>query len=184
MDCFCWARKEVGTAPFPKAKHYQKLKVGAYHPKEDSEIEKYMTNEEDPDISEAESTDEEQSEEVNYSENDELKEELTMQMDRIPHRIGYPRWRRIGAILMTQLVNMQHLAYRSKIKCFNIPMHDWKNYSLFYISCLMMTRRSKLLVSRGIRTQTLYNTTTITLINILLWICHCRKDSNDKMSSY
>jgi len=30
MDCFRWARKEVGTAPFPKAKEYQKLKVGAY----------------------------------------------------------------------------------------------------------------------------------------------------------
>jgi hypothetical protein len=27
MDCFRWAKKDVGTAPFPKAKEYQKLKV-------------------------------------------------------------------------------------------------------------------------------------------------------------
>jgi hypothetical protein len=39
MDCFRWAKKDVGTAPFPKAKEYQKLKVGAYDQEEDSESE-------------------------------------------------------------------------------------------------------------------------------------------------
>jgi len=45
MDCFRWARKEVGTAPFPKAQEYQKLKVGAYNQEEESksEIDLYTT---------------------------------------------------------------------------------------------------------------------------------------------
>jgi len=45
MDCFCWARKEKGTAPFPKAKEYQKLKVGAFV-QEESEIDLYTTDDE------------------------------------------------------------------------------------------------------------------------------------------
>ena len=43
MDCFRWARKEVGTAPFPKAKEYQKLKIGAYD--QESRIDMYTTDE-------------------------------------------------------------------------------------------------------------------------------------------
>jgi len=42
MDCFRWARKEIGTAPFPKAKEYQKLKIGAYD--QESEIDLYTTD--------------------------------------------------------------------------------------------------------------------------------------------
>jgi len=49
MDCFHWIRKETETAPFPKAKEYQKLKVGAYD-QEESEIDLYTTDEgESPD---------------------------------------------------------------------------------------------------------------------------------------
>jgi hypothetical protein len=48
MDCLRWARKEIGIAPFPKAKEYQKLKVGAYGQEDDSEseIDHYTTDEE------------------------------------------------------------------------------------------------------------------------------------------
>ena len=48
MDCFRWARKEIGMAPFPKAKEYQKVKVGAHGQKEESEsgIDLYTTDEE------------------------------------------------------------------------------------------------------------------------------------------
>jgi len=48
MDCIRWARKEVGTAPFPMVKEYQQLKRGAYNEKEDSdcEIVIYTANEE------------------------------------------------------------------------------------------------------------------------------------------
>jgi hypothetical protein len=47
MDCFKWAKKDVGTAPFLKAKEYQKLKVGAYNQKDsDSDIDLYTTDEE------------------------------------------------------------------------------------------------------------------------------------------
>jgi hypothetical protein len=51
MDCFRWARKDIGTAPFPMAKQYQKLKVGAYcqEENEDSEIDLYTTDEESQD---------------------------------------------------------------------------------------------------------------------------------------
>jgi len=43
MDCFCWIRKDKETAPFPKAKEYQKLKVGADDLQE-SDIGLYMTD--------------------------------------------------------------------------------------------------------------------------------------------
>jgi hypothetical protein len=64
MDCFRWAKKDVGTAPFPKAKEYQKLKVGAYDQEKDSdsEIDLYTTDdrssEEDGESSEEEGQDE------------------------------------------------------------------------------------------------------------------------------
>jgi len=49
MDCFRWAREEVGTAPFPKAKEFEKIKVGAYDQEEDSEseIDLYIPDEEE-----------------------------------------------------------------------------------------------------------------------------------------
>jgi hypothetical protein len=47
MDGFRWAKKDIGTAPFPKVKEYQKLKVEAYdqNQKSESEIDLYMTDE-------------------------------------------------------------------------------------------------------------------------------------------
>lgn len=45
MDCLRSARKEVGTVPFPMAKEYQQLKVGAYEQDEDLEIDLYTTDE-------------------------------------------------------------------------------------------------------------------------------------------
>jgi hypothetical protein len=39
IDCFRWAKNEVGTAPCPNAMEYQKLKIGAYGQKEDSDLE-------------------------------------------------------------------------------------------------------------------------------------------------
>jgi len=47
IDYYIWARKEIGTAPFPKAKKYQKLKIGAYDQEEESEwgIDLYTTDE-------------------------------------------------------------------------------------------------------------------------------------------
>jgi hypothetical protein len=51
MDCYRWKRMEKGTAPFPKPKAYQQLKVGAYNQQEevseDDPIDLYTTNEED-----------------------------------------------------------------------------------------------------------------------------------------
>jgi hypothetical protein len=46
MDCFRCARKEIETAPFLKAKEYQKLKVGAYEQNSESGIDKDTTDEE------------------------------------------------------------------------------------------------------------------------------------------
>jgi len=59
MDCLRWAKKEIGTAPSPKAKEYQKLKVGAFNQEEESELEidLYTTDDEE---SEEESMDEEE----------------------------------------------------------------------------------------------------------------------------
>jgi hypothetical protein len=60
MHCVRWAKKEVGTAPFPKAKEYQKLQVGAYDQEEDleSEIDLYTTDDEDEESNGAEKEDE------------------------------------------------------------------------------------------------------------------------------
>jgi hypothetical protein len=61
MDGFRWAKKDSGTAPFPKAKEYQKLKVEAYDQNEESEseINLYTTAKgESEDKSENESEDE------------------------------------------------------------------------------------------------------------------------------
>jgi len=66
MDCFRWARKESGTAPFPKAKEYQKLKVGAYD--QESEVDLYTTD----DSEESEDSDKSEDE---YSEDEEADEE-------------------------------------------------------------------------------------------------------------
>jgi hypothetical protein len=75
MDCFRWAIKDVGTAPFPKAKEYQKLKVGAYNQEEDSEseIDLYTTD----DDSSEERDSEENTEEDQQSGEEELPEEFS-----------------------------------------------------------------------------------------------------------
>jgi len=49
MDCIRWAKNNTGTAQFPKAKEYQKLKIGASD-QEESDVDQYMTDEEDSDI--------------------------------------------------------------------------------------------------------------------------------------
>lgn len=80
-----WATKEVGTAPFPKAKEYQQLKIGAYNQEEDSEsdIDLYATDEgssdEDQQVSESEMTDKGSSEEDHQEEqlDDELLERFS-----------------------------------------------------------------------------------------------------------
>jgi hypothetical protein len=78
MDCFRWAKKDVGTAPFPKAKEYQKLKVGAYDQEEDSEqeIDLYTT---DDDSSEDDGTDNEEDSGEEESDQEELPEEFSEQ---------------------------------------------------------------------------------------------------------
>ena len=58
MDCFRWARKEIGTAPFPKAKDYQKLKVGAYD--QESEIDLYTTDDDSEDSEDSDNSEDEQ----------------------------------------------------------------------------------------------------------------------------
>jgi hypothetical protein len=67
MASFRWARQAVGTVPFPQAKEYQTLKVGAYEQEDDSESEidlyttddqDYEDEEEDEDVEECESEDE------------------------------------------------------------------------------------------------------------------------------
>jgi hypothetical protein len=77
MDCFRWARKEVGTAPFPKAKEYQKLKVWAYDQEEESEIDLYTTDDDSQDSEEEESSEdkEEESSEDEEEESSEDEEE-------------------------------------------------------------------------------------------------------------
>jgi hypothetical protein len=82
MDCFRWARKEIGTAPFPKAKEYQKLKIGAYEQEEDSEseIDLYTTDNESSESEEEDSEDEENEEdEEEESDQEELPEEFSEQ---------------------------------------------------------------------------------------------------------
>jgi len=83
MDCIRWAKNNTGTAQFPKAKEYQKLKIGAYD-QEESDVDQYMTDKEDSDIdSEIEQADEEEElleeedkEEVLLEEEDEEEELL------------------------------------------------------------------------------------------------------------
>jgi hypothetical protein len=81
MDGFRWAKKDIGTAPFPKAKEYQKLKVEAYGQNEESEseIDLYTTDEgESEDKSEDESEDEskdESEDECKDESEDESKDE-------------------------------------------------------------------------------------------------------------
>jgi len=78
MDCFRWARKEKGMAPFPKAKEYQKLKVRAYD-QEESEVDLYTTDDEedseDGSINESEVEDQECLEEDSDTEKDSDTEE-------------------------------------------------------------------------------------------------------------
>jgi len=79
MDCFRWARKEIGTAPFPKAKEYQKLKVGAYNQEEESEseIDLYTTDQEESEEEEEEASKDELEDELqeNVSEHEPEVEE-------------------------------------------------------------------------------------------------------------
>jgi hypothetical protein len=85
MDCFRWAKKDVGTAPFPKAKEYQKLRVGAYHQEGDShsEIDLYMSDDEESDGESDEESDGESDEESDKEQedvpDDELQEEFSEQ---------------------------------------------------------------------------------------------------------
>ena len=72
MDCYRWARKETGTAPFPKAKDYQKLKIGAYD--QESEIDLYTTDEDSSD-SESEDESSDGSEQENEDTDEEILEE-------------------------------------------------------------------------------------------------------------
>jgi len=74
MDCFIWARKEIKTAPFPKAKEYQKLKIKAYNQEEDEESEEDLCTTDEDTVLEEES--EEQSEEELEPHN-ELKEDFS-----------------------------------------------------------------------------------------------------------
>jgi hypothetical protein len=65
MDCFRWQRMEKGTAPFPKPKAYQQLKVGAYEQDEDEDedeeqIDLYTTDEESSEDEGKESNDDEE----------------------------------------------------------------------------------------------------------------------------
>jgi hypothetical protein len=79
MDCFRWARKEIGTAPFPKAKEYQKLMVGAYgqegEERSDSEIDLYTTDEEETDRSDNEAEDSEVEEDFGECGQEEVADE-------------------------------------------------------------------------------------------------------------
>jgi hypothetical protein len=77
MYCFRWAKKDVGTAPFPKAKKYQRLKVGAYNQEEDweCEIDLYTTDDESSEGKDSE----ENSEEDQQSSEEELPEEFSEQ---------------------------------------------------------------------------------------------------------
>jgi hypothetical protein len=77
MDCFRWAKKDVGTAPFPKAKEYHKLKLGAYDQEEESESEiDLYTTDDDSEENDDESPEEEEEEEESEPE-EELQEEFS-----------------------------------------------------------------------------------------------------------
>ena len=71
MDCFRWARKETGTAPFPKAKDYQKLKIGAYE--QESEVDLYTTDNDSDDMDD-DSSDEDNADSEEHMEDEENDE--------------------------------------------------------------------------------------------------------------
>jgi len=73
MDCFRWARKEVGTAPFPKAKEYQKLKIGAYD--QESEIDLYTTDNDSEDSNDSGDSDDDSGSEDCFEENEDFEDE-------------------------------------------------------------------------------------------------------------
>lgn len=83
IDCLRLARKEVGTAPFPKAKEYQKLKVGSYGQKDDSEseIDLYTTDEEEGE-SEEEKAERESEEDKEEGDSEEDEEEGESEEDK------------------------------------------------------------------------------------------------------
>jgi len=83
MDCFRWARKEVGTAPFPKDEEYQKLKVEAYNQEEgsESEVDLYTTDD-------GEAMNEESSEDENHQEDEELEEEFSEQKSELEESVS------------------------------------------------------------------------------------------------
>lgn len=63
IDCFRWKETDKGTAPFPKANEYQKLKVGGYD-QDESEIDVYTTDDSeefDSPMSDSEEEEEEKS---------------------------------------------------------------------------------------------------------------------------
>jgi len=80
MDCSRWARNEQGTAPFPKAKEYHKLEVGA-HDQEESDIDLYTTDEDSNEGSEDWEIEEEE-EQGCFEEEDEKIEEPEEQTER------------------------------------------------------------------------------------------------------
>jgi len=81
MDCFGWARKEIATVPFPKAKEYQKLKIGAYGQEDnsESEIDLYTTDEEEEGSDEEEAASDCDEDEEEGEAEDELQEEFSEQ---------------------------------------------------------------------------------------------------------
>jgi len=80
MDCFRWARKEVGTAPFPKVKQDQKLNIEACNEKENLELEidLYTTDDQESDESQGteESDESPDDHETDEAEDDQESEEL------------------------------------------------------------------------------------------------------------
>jgi len=85
MDCFRWSRKDKGTAPFPKPMEYEKLKVGAYN-QEESEMDLFMTDEEENSDEESDSEIEDQKEEdlfEDQEDKDQDNEEATESEDRL-----------------------------------------------------------------------------------------------------
>ena len=73
MDCFRWARKEIGTAPFPKAKDYQKLKVGAYD--QESEVDLYTTDEDSEDSDDSDDSEDSQGSDASEDKQEYLDEQ-------------------------------------------------------------------------------------------------------------
>jgi len=73
MDCFQWKRMDKGTAPFPKGKDYQKLKVGAFR-QEESDIDLYTTDDEESSDEQSSSEDEEEEGEDDLLEDQDIEE--------------------------------------------------------------------------------------------------------------